>query len=99
MSNDNLYVNVWLTGSNDANNAQVVTDNGGTVQGFQPPFNQPITAFIDGPYEGTMYCGVYTWEALYRCGNEGASVSFEWSLSLNGTNYGNVLSTNETFNT
>lgn len=98
LSNDNLNVNGWFTGSPNANNAQVVTDNGGAVQNFRPSFNQPITAYVSGPYSGNIYCGVYTWEAIYRCGNEGAPVSFEWSLSDDGTNYGNVLSTSETFN-
>lgn len=97
-SKNNLNVNGWYTGGTNANNAQVITSNAGTVQNFQPPANQPITAYISGPSSGNIYCNTYTWEAIYGCGNEGAPVSFEWSVGEDGTNYGNVLSTSETFN-
>ncbi|MCX6215776.1 zinc-dependent metalloprotease [Spirosoma sp.] len=96
-SNPNIMVNGYYTGSTNANNSQVVTNNGGVVQNFLPPVNQPISAYISGPYSGGIYCGVYTWEAIYKCGNEGAPVTYEWSLSTDGSNYGNVLSTSETF--
>jgi hypothetical protein len=84
-STPNLTVAYEPAGTGDNNNAQWLDERFPTVANYQQ------SAFLSSNIEGPTHINpnsLYSWEAVYRCGN--GPYLFQWELSSDGWNYYSV---------
>lgn len=94
-SDPNASVNGEATGTQQTHNNKSAVFYGLEAARNYRLTGTQLTGEVERPREGMLIDREYTWEALHQCAT---NPTFEWRVSTDGYNYGNVEGTGETFN-